>query len=35
MSQIDNKRLAKNTVMLYMRTAFSMLILLITSRVTL
>lgn len=35
MSQVDNRRLAKNTMMLYMRTAFSMLISLITSRVTL
>lgn len=35
MSQVDNRRLAKNTVMLYARTAFSMLISLITSRVTL
>lgn len=35
MSQVDNRRLAKNTVMLYGRTAFSMLISLITSRVTL
>lgn len=35
MSQVDNRRIAKNTVMLYMRTAFSMLISLITSRVTL
>ena len=35
MSQVDNRRLAKNTMMLYARTAFSMLISLITSRVTL
>ena len=35
MSQVDNQRLAKNTLMLYGRTAFSMLISLITSRVTL
>lgn len=35
MSQVDNRRLAKNTIMLYGRTAFSMLISLITSRVTL
>ena len=35
MSQIDNRRIAKNTMMLYARTAFSMLISLITSRVTL
>lgn len=35
MSQVDNKRIAKNTMMLYGRTAFSMLISLITSRVTL
>lgn len=35
MSQVDNRRIAKNTMMLYARTAFSMLISLITSRVTL
>lgn len=35
MPQIDNRRIAKNTMMLYGRTAFSMLISLITSRVTL
>lgn len=35
MSQVDNRRIAKNTMTLYGRTAFSMLISLITSRVTL
>lgn len=35
MSQIDNQKIAKNTMMLYGRTAFAMLISLITSRVTL
>ena len=35
MSQIDNKRIAKNTMMLYFRTIFSMFISLFTSRVTL
>ena len=35
MTQVDNRRIAKNTMMLYGRTAFSMLISLITSRVTL
>lgn len=35
MSQIDNKRIAKNTVLLYFRTAISLLVSLITSRVTL
>lgn len=35
MSQVDNRRIAKNTMALYGRTAFSMLISLITSRVML
>ena len=35
MTQVDNRRIAKNTMMLYGRTAFSMLISLLTSRVTL
>lgn len=35
MSQIDNKRIAKNTILLYVRTAISLLVSLITSRVTL
>lgn len=35
MPQVNNKRIAKNTLMLYGRTLFSMLISLITSRVTL
>ena len=35
MSHINNKRIAKNTLMLYGRTAFSLFISLLTSRVTL
>lgn len=35
MSQIDNRRLAKNTIMLYGRTAFTLIISLFTSRLTL
>ncbi|MBR5920575.1 MAG: lipopolysaccharide biosynthesis protein [Bacteroidales bacterium] len=35
MAQINNKRIARNTLMLYGRTAFTMLISLFTSRVTL
>ena len=35
MSQVNNKRIAKNTLMLYGRTAFSLIISLFTSRVTL
>ena len=35
MSQIDNRRLARNTIMLYSRTAFGLFISLLTSRVVL